>query len=169
MNIIVKKAATKAVKLYKQHMASKGWFNQENFKDKIPTRPSCSIMHSLSLVFFIFMYSSKRRVNLDTLNHRMHQLNRVRLQILPWMCVIWHESLYHSEAKSRNNPDPLLDMHFLSYFWPCIKNNWRNKKVGKIDVLAREQGDLVYRHGIHYHLWEDFYDQYPKCTNCKEK
>ena len=54
------------------------------------------------------------------------------------MCIIWHESLYHLGAKSRNNPDPSLDMRFFSYIWPRIKNNQRNRTVGTTYGLARE-------------------------------
>ena len=85
------------------------------------------------------------------------------------MCVIWHESLYYLWHKFRNTPDPLLDARFFSYVWPCIKNNQRNRTVGTTDDVARDQGDSIYWPDIHYHTCQYFYNQYPKCTDCKKK
>jgi hypothetical protein len=82
----------------------------------MPTKPSYSIMHSLREGFSIVMHSGTHKVNLADLALHMHKANRVRLHLLPWMGLIWHESLYHSGAKSRDTPYYQADMRFLHTF-----------------------------------------------------
>ena len=100
----LKKGAIDALKEYNQFMESLGWYNSINWKLCMPTKPSYSIMHSLKEGFSIVMYSGTHRVNLDDNSLHMHKGNGVRLHIPPWMCLVWHESIYHSGAKSRNTP-----------------------------------------------------------------
>jgi hypothetical protein len=116
LNNQLKKGAIDALKEYKQYMESLGWYNSTNWKIVMPTKPSYSIMHSLREGFSIVMYSGTHRVNLANQSLHMHKGNGVRLHLPPWMCLIWHESLYHSGAKSRDTPTYQFDMRFLHTF-----------------------------------------------------
>ena len=97
-------------------MKSFRWYNYIDWKRLMPAKPSYSIMHSLRQGFSIVMYSGTHRVNLDDNSLRMHKANGVRLHLPPWMYLVWHESLYHSGAKSRNTPRYQFDMRFFHTF-----------------------------------------------------
>jgi phosphotransferase system IIA component len=164
-----KKGDIDALKQHKQYMESLGWYNSTNWNPFMPTKPSYSIMHSLREGFSIVIHSGTHRVNLDDQSLRMHKANGVRLHLPPWMCLIWHESLYHSGAKSRDTPRYQFDMRFFSYIWPYIANQARNRTAGTIDGVARETGEQVYREGITYHTCQDIYKEHPTCVHCKRR
>ena len=52
---------------------------------------------------------------------------------------MWHESLYHSGAKSRAGPSGFVktDLRLFMHLWPKIANNQRNITVGTNDGMVR--------------------------------
>ena len=93
----------------------------------------------------------------------MHKYNAVRIILPEWMAIIWHESLFHAGAKSRNG---LQDMRLFSYIWPEVVGNARNRTKGSTDGVVREQGDKVYRENITNKVCEEFHAEDPVCFNC---
>ena len=79
------------------------------------------------------------------------------------MAIIWHGSLFHAGAKSR---DELQDMRLFSYIWPEVVGNARNRTKGSTDGVAREQGDQVYCNDITNKICDEFYEEDPDCSNC---
>ena len=126
-------------------------------------------MHSLREGFNIVMYSGTYRVNLEHHSLHMHKSNEVRLHLPPWMCIVWHEALYHSGAKSRDTPHYQADMRFFAYLWPYVRNQVRNRAAGTMDGVAQETGEQIYRDGITYHTCGDIYEEHPTCVHCKRR
>ena len=80
--------------------------NDGNLKEDMPPNPSYSLIHSLEEGFSILMYAGTHRAKLRP-DIYMHKYNAVRIILPEWMAIIWHESLFHAGAKSR---DGLQDM-----------------------------------------------------------
>ena len=160
-----KVAADKVLKMHVKYLKENNWYNPVNFVDKMPTTPSYSIMHSLEEGFSIVMYSGTHRVNLYG-PLVMHQANAVRLHLPPWMCIIWHESLYHSGAKARGTYPPQLDRRFFPYVWPFAFGNSRKRDKDSMDGVAREIGDSLYRNHVHVHTCLCLYKKYSTCRFC---
>ncbi len=133
-----------------------------NMKEEMPPNPSYSLMHSLKDGFSILMYSGTHRAILRG-EMCMHKYNAVRIILPEWMAIIWHESLFHADAKSR---DGLQDMRLFYYIWPEVVGNVRNRTKGSTDDVAREQGDKVYRENITNKVCEEFHAEDPVCFNC---
>ena len=165
----MKKGAVCALKEHTKLMESLGWYNSTNMTRSMPTKLSYSITHSLKQGFSIVIYSGTHRVNLDDNSLHMHKGNGVRLHIPPWMCLVWHESLYHSGAKSRDTPRYQEDMRFVAYIWPYLVNQARNRTTGTTDGVARENGEQVYRENIHYYKCGDIYNVETTCVHCNRK
>ena len=165
----LKKGATRALKEHRLFMEGLDWYHKINWNPIMPTTPSYSLMHSLREGFSIVMYSGTHRVNLEDESLHMHKSNGVRIHLPPWMCIIWHESLYHSGAKSRDTPHYQADMRFFAYIWPYVRNQVRNRAAGTMDGVARETGEQVYRGNIHHHTCGDIYNDYPTCVHCKRR
>ena len=96
----------------------------------------------------------------------MHYSNAVRIHLPAWMCIFWHEGLYHSGTSSRNNPNFQMDMRFFAYIWPLIQGNSRNRNAGSMDGVARELGDAVYRKDRNRHTCRDLYKNNPTRPHC---
>ena len=86
------------------------------------------------------------------------------------MVAIWHESLYHSEDKSRQNPTGLfkLDLRLFMYFWALITNNTRNRKFGTADGVTREYGEYLHRDNLDPYMCKYFYDEVCEFPHCAE-
>ena len=109
------------------------------------------------------MYSGSHRLNLSP-RLCLHCDNAVRIILPEWMMIIWHESLFHAGAKSRDNKQ---DMRFFSYVWPDndMKSGMRTK--GTMDGVACENGDQVYRNDITNKICTDMYKSKQTCKHCK--
>ena len=120
-------------------------------------------MHSLKEGLSVLMYSRTHIVNLNGALS-IHKGNAVRLQIPKNMAIIFHESLYYAEAKTRNTPQFQPDKYFHSYVWPTDNTKTRKRSSGSNDGIAREMGNKVYRTDISRYTCKHLYD---KCnTNC---
>jgi hypothetical protein len=137
-------------------------FDDDNLKEEMPPKPSYSLMHSLKEGFSMLLYSGTHRAKLRP-DMCMHKYNAVRIILPEWMAIIWHESLFHAGAKSR---DGLQDMRLFSYIWPEVVGNVRNRTKGSTDGVAREQGDKVYRENITNKVCEEFHAEDPVCFKC---
>ena len=85
-------------------------YEELNFKEDMPTKPSYSSMHSLEDGFSILMYSGTHQLKLRP-DMCLHKYNNVGIILLELMSIIWHESLSHAGAKSRDTQD----MRFFLY------------------------------------------------------
>ena len=126
-------------------------------------------MHSFSEGFSIVLYSRSHKVHLSQ-SIPLHKDCAVRLVLGPEMVVIWHEGLYHSGAKSRNSPEPLVDRRFFAYLWPFVKSNSRNRQAGSSDGVARAGGDEVFRTNIHQCTCRSLYiEENNPCRFCQNE
>ena len=132
-----KKPALRSLKWHKKHLTKRGFYDPENLVESMPTTPSYSIMHSLRDGFEILMYSGSHRLKLSP-RLCLHHADAVRIILPEWMMIIWHESLYHAGAKSRNNSE---DMRFFSYVYPDNDRSAYSRTKGTTDGVAREIGD----------------------------
>ena len=96
-NRVCKDAALKCLKWHKRILMQKNFYLPENLLESMPKIPSYSIMHSLREGFSILMYSGSHRVKLSP-SLCLHHCNAVKIILLKWMMIIWHESLYHAGA-----------------------------------------------------------------------
>ena len=125
------------------------------------------MLHSFQEGLSLALYSQAHKVDLCQDLH-LHRKSGVRLTLAPDMCVIWHESIYHSGAKSRNTPNAQQDDRFFAYIWPFVQNNTRNRTSGNSDGVARESGDRVFRDNINEETCEHLFQNqegYPHCIN----
>ena len=158
-----KKRALKVLERHCKYLKEMDMYNEVNFKPSMPTTPSFSIMHSLEEGFSILMYSGSHRVRLNP-NLCLHNYNAVRIILPEWMCIIWHESLFHAGARSRQS----IDMRFFSYVWPLLPSSTGQRTHGTMDGVARELGDQVYRENINSKICVDIYKDSPNCINCRK-
>ena len=93
-----------------------------------------------------------------------HHANAVRIILPEWMMIVWHESLFHAGAKSRNESK---DMRFFSYVWPDNDAFSTNRTKGTSDGVARENGDQEYRHNITNKICPHMYKSLSRCTLCR--
>ena len=142
------------------------FYDEINFKAEMPTLPSYSIMHSLDEGFSIVMYSGSHRVNLRA-GFCLHKNCGIRIILPKWMAIIWHESLYHSGGKSRTRQwvITLEDMRFFGYVWPKVVGNTRNRRVGSMDGIGREDGSNIYRGNKKDRTCEYMYEQNNECRH----
>ena len=80
------------------------------------------------------------------------------------MAIIWHESLFHTGARSRDTQD----MRFFSYIWAYVLSSSRNRSKGSIDSVAREIDYQVYHNNITTEIYKDLYTLSPKCLYCRK-
>ena len=164
-NLVGKIAPIKSLKIHKSYLKDMNMYEDSNMKSEMPPKPSYSLMHSLKDGFSILMYSGSHRTKLCKAMC-MHKYNAVRIILPEWMAIIWHESLFHAGAKSREG---LQDMRLFSYIWPEVFGNARNRTKGSTDGVAREYGDQVYRDDITNKICKDFYEEDPDCGNCSKE
>ena len=158
-----KKTQVKRLKTHIAYLESMGFYNKENFKDDMPTTPSFSMMHALKDGFQILMYSGSHRVKLSP-ERCLHNLNAVRIVLPEHMAIIWHESLFHAGAKSRQG---LEDLRFFSYVWPENYSKKVRRTKGTSDGVAREIGEQVYRSDITNLICKDLYKDKKECLQCR--
>ena len=90
-------------------------YDECNFVEDLPPKPSYSMMHSLKDGFSILMYSGTHQLNLGQ-DICLHKYNAVRIILPEWIATIWHESLFHAGAKSTEG---LQDMRFFIHMATC--------------------------------------------------
>ena len=92
----------------------------KNNKKEVILNPSYSMMHAPMDGFDIVMYRGTHDNNVS--NGCVHRHHAVRLILKKRMGAMWHESLYHSGAKSRLGPSGLgkPDLRLLIYVWPIF-------------------------------------------------
>lgn len=163
-----KNKLNKKIKEHKRMLQEHGYFRDENLKRDMPPRPSYSIMHSLEEGFSIVLYSRSHRVNLSSRLH-LHRNCAIRLILGPEMCLIWHEGIFHSGAKSRNTPDPQQDLRFFSYVWPYIESKAGNRTSISCDGVNRSCGSRVHRENIHEQTCEYLYHNNDQCPHCRNE
>ena len=83
----------------------------------------------------------------------MYKNNSVRINLPEWMTIIWHESLFHTGARSRDTQDVKL----LSYIWPCVLGSSRYGTKGSMDGVAHEIDNQVYCHDVINKIYKEFY------------
>ena len=110
-NQVAKKAALKRLNIHKSYLKEMNMYEDSNMKSEMPPKPSYSFIHSLKDGLSILMYSGTHRTKLCKAMC-MHKYNAVRIILPEWMAIIWHESLFHAGAKSREG---LQDMRLFSY------------------------------------------------------
>ena len=158
-----KKLTLKVLGRHISYLKEMGMYNEDNFNPSMPTTPSFSLMHSLEDGFSILMYSGSHRVRLNPTTC-LHNYNAVRIILPEWMAIIWHESLFHAGAKSRDT----ADMRFFSYVWPHLLSSTGQRTHGTMDGVARELGDQVYRESINSKICLDMYKENPNCIYCRK-
>jgi len=166
-----RKAKEKALKVLKIHIAylhKMKFYEEINLKIEMPTCPSYSIMHSLHEGFSIVMYSGSHRVNLRS-GFCLHKRCGIRIILPKWMAIIWHESLFHAGGKSRTREwiITLEDMRFFGYVWPKVLGNTRNRNVGSMDGIGREDGSHIYRGNKTERTCEYMYEDNLECDHCQ--
>jgi hypothetical protein len=166
-----RKAKERALKVLKNHidyLNEMKFYEEINVKVEMPTCPSYSIMHSLDEGFSIVMYSRSHCVNLRS-GFCLHKRNGIRIILPKWMAIIWHESLYHAGGKSRTRhwTITLQDMRFFGYLWPNVIGNTRNRNVGSMDGIGREDGSNIYRGNRRERTCEYMYDSNSQCSHCQ--
>ena len=114
------------------------------------------------------MYSGTHDTNMY--NGCVHRNYVVRLILKKGHGVMWHESVYHSGAKSRIGPSEFVkpDLILFMYLWPKVANNQQNKTGCTTDGVAREFGELLYRNIIDNFMCPEFYDEVCECPQCME-
>ena len=63
----------------------------------------------------------------------IHEYNAVTIILSEWMAVIWHESLFHVDEKSRDTQN----LRFIFYIWPHVPSTSRNRTKGRMDDVVR--------------------------------
>ena len=85
------------------------------------------------------------------------------------MCLIWHEGIFHSGAKSRNTPDPQQDLRFFSFVWPYIESSRGNRTSISCDGVNRSCGSRVHCENIHKQTCEYLYENNDQCPHCRNE
>ena len=116
----------------------------KNKKQEGVPNPSYSMMHALEDSFSLVIYNGGTH-DTNMFNGCVHWNHAVRLTLKKGKGAMWHETLYHSGAKSRERPIWLkkTDLRLFMYLWPCIANIQRNINIGTTDGVAREFSELL--------------------------
>ena len=162
----VRKYATNVLKKHIADLQRMKLYETIHQKERMPSRPSFSMMHSLEDGFSIVMYSHSHRVNLES-GCPLHDRCGIRIILPKWMAIIWHEGLLHSGARSRDGTLglPLEDMRFFAYIWPLVDQYTRTSR-GSSDTVSSESGKNVYRHDINNRICKHMYQNDGRCKHC---
>ncbi len=88
------------LKIHIAYLHKMKFYEEIHLKIEMLTCPLYSIMHSLHEGFLIVMYSGSHRVNLRS-GFCLHKRCDIRIILLKWTAIIWHESLFYAGGKSR--------------------------------------------------------------------
>ena len=154
------------MKVYEEKCDKSDLMCNINKKQESVLNPSYSMIHALEYGFRIMIYSGNHDTNM--FNDYIHIKHAVRWILNNGMGVMWHESLYHSGAKSRQSPSELVkdDLILFMYLWTFIVNNQRNRNVGTTNGVAREYGWYLHWDKLDKYMCKDFYDDSCKCPQC---
>ena len=157
-----------SMKVHKDKCDGSGlMLNINKKKESIPNH-SCSTMNALKDDFNIIMYSCTH--DTEMWNGCIHRKHVVRLILAKEILAIWHESLYHSGARSRQTPTGLCkpDLRLFMHLLPFITNNKRNRNVDTSDVVARKYGEYLHGDNLDTYMCTYFYDEVYECSHCTE-
>ena len=115
------------MKNHKDYLKQLGWFNTVNGTVNMQKKLSCSLMHPLDNEFLILMHSYTHNTSLLSATY-LHSNMNVRLILHRWMCVIWHELLYHSGAKSINSQEAPEFLQYMRVFLYLVIYTWKYNK-----------------------------------------
>ena len=156
-----------AMKVREDKCHGSGLMLNMNKKQKSIPNISYSMMYVLEYGFSIMMYSFTHVT--EMWYGCVHRKFVVRLILAKGMTAIWHESSYHSSAKSRQTPSGLFkdDLRLVIIFSPLLKS-LRNINVGTADGVAREFGEYLHRNFLDLHMYKYFYDEECACVHYME-